>query len=792
MPSDGTPQLVLSDAPTSEDSFGSHTRVAEAVVALIRSESPEGRSIALTGAWGSGKSSVIEIARKRLDSLRKTGKFQPSVFLFDAWIYQGDPLRRSFLEALIDFTQAIDPDEAKKQEWRAELDRITGRSESSVSKAERPLTGWGLAVAISLVFCPALGGALMGKYDGSKYAFSQSPFALLATVAFSLPPLLALVAFLFDRQANTLKALLLREARQDTTTTTVKTREPSSTDFRNLFQRIAGDYLSSPERRLIVVIDNLDRIDAAAAVSMWATMRVFFDLQERSTTWGQRLWLIVPFDRSALHKLWSSETPSGDSELLIDSFLNKTFQISFHVSPPVLKTWKAYCEDQLKRIFTDARYDEARAAVYRVYSLLGSGAPSPRELKIFVNGLSAIHLQWATISNEDRLDLPFIASYLLVKNKLAEHGLKLLDPEFLPSDVVSVLTRYDPSIDAREAIAALHFNVPRSEALQVLIGPQILSAITSGDFGKLDKVQQSSYFWDVFDRVAIDQYAEWKASPDLLLKVVRFLEQTPIPKPAESVVAGIWRHVIGTAADVEKWTVVDAEDVAGIKRMLPRIVASTDFESIGGNLLMQFQEYRRSVDNEQKPTQDLLDDSRFQPWLEVIFDLFATSEKNDHLKGFVTQKSPIHVSTSFFLTAHSGQVEEPVRKSAAKHLRVTDASKLPAVLASWAFTDSLTLYDAELVIDPLLQAASKWFGPAEWSNFASQLDSEKLEISSGMLARVLDSVLRSAVSFDEKREVLTKLLPSAAASALTMDRVEDQALLALPALLLRAEVGRVS
>ena len=154
---------------------------------------------------------------------------------------------------------------------------------------------------------------------------------------------------------DALKALLLREATQDTSTSTVKTKEPSSIDFQNLFAEIASCLLSNPSRRLVIVIDNLDRIDAADAVTMWATMRVFFDASPNPPQWQKRVWLIVPFDRTALAGLWQSADGKGGD--FVDSFLNKTFQIAFHVSPPVLTTWKLYfqkCLEMLTRAYMAA------------------------------------------------------------------------------------------------------------------------------------------------------------------------------------------------------------------------------------------------------------------------------------------------------------------------------------------------------------------------------------------------------------------------------------------------------
>ena len=86
---------LLPDEPTTHDIFGSHGRVASAIAELVSSE-PVGRTIAITGPWGSGKSSVLRIVKERLAEMA-------DVFIFDAWAHEGDPLRRTFLERLIDF-----------------------------------------------------------------------------------------------------------------------------------------------------------------------------------------------------------------------------------------------------------------------------------------------------------------------------------------------------------------------------------------------------------------------------------------------------------------------------------------------------------------------------------------------------------------------------------------------------------------------------------------------------------------------------------------------------------------
>ena len=57
----------IDDLPVESDEFegGSHARVAAAIVDTIKANDG-GRAIGLEGTWGSGKSSVIEIASNQL------------------------------------------------------------------------------------------------------------------------------------------------------------------------------------------------------------------------------------------------------------------------------------------------------------------------------------------------------------------------------------------------------------------------------------------------------------------------------------------------------------------------------------------------------------------------------------------------------------------------------------------------------------------------------------------------------------------------------------------------------
>lgn len=129
------------DEPADEDAFdGPHKKVADALVEILTSEDG-GRAVGLEDEWGSGKSTVIEIAKKRLEE----GWNGENIlfFVFDAWAHEGDTLRKTFLKRLAE--------ELQKKGW---LTKTTSKEleETILEPRARPkITLFGyLAIAAAL------------------------------------------------------------------------------------------------------------------------------------------------------------------------------------------------------------------------------------------------------------------------------------------------------------------------------------------------------------------------------------------------------------------------------------------------------------------------------------------------------------------------------------------------------------------------------------------------------------------------------------------------------------------
>ena len=115
--------ILLDDQPAKTDDFESHAHVADALFRLIQS-SERGGPIALTGSWGSGKSTVIKLLTRQLELPQAKKALDTQVFTFDAWAHQGDPLRRCFIEQFVKFSKQAGWTD-KEDKWKKDLQQLT-------------------------------------------------------------------------------------------------------------------------------------------------------------------------------------------------------------------------------------------------------------------------------------------------------------------------------------------------------------------------------------------------------------------------------------------------------------------------------------------------------------------------------------------------------------------------------------------------------------------------------------------------------------------------------------------
>lgn len=510
------PTHLIPDQVATKDAF-QHNEVALAIADMVLHEDGGG-AIALTGAWGSGKSTVVKFLEAELNqSSPPTG-----TFIFDAWAHQGDPLRRTFLEKLIRWcNDQENPWTRNPAAWDGVIDELAKRTEWTKTRSYPDLELAGALAGAFLLLVPlAVQMYIKNKYahhpiwDGIGILFSVLP----AMIAFG-----ALIYWYFRKRGNPadmrgpLASLISSGAVTKTTSETSKTPDPTSIEFEKHYRNLLAEALTGNDKRLLIVVDNLDRIVHDDARSIWATLRVFFDPSiDRSAGWHKRVWVLVPFDPEAINDLW--DMPPENKELrpaMSRHFLEKTFQASFRVPPIILSNWENFLVTQLRFAFPGANHTEDEFhTIFRLYDRLrptDNGSPTPRNLKLFVNRVGALHRQW-----HDKIPLTQQAAFALIADDKPETILEILlggdAPQFPPTITQKLSGLLDP--EWQRNLAALFFNLPPAAATEALLSPPIRKALNDGDAEALAAQETFPGFPAVLEDIIEDTRFGMRVNPE--------------------------------------------------------------------------------------------------------------------------------------------------------------------------------------------------------------------------------------------------------------------------------------
>jgi hypothetical protein len=511
------PTVLLVDEVATEDAF-QHREIAHAIAGMILDGEKGGCGIALTGSWGSGKSSVVKFLANDLLATNKDIR----TFIFDAWAHQGDPLRRTFLEKLIEWCQEQEWTKSES-DWLGTIDRLAKRREEIHTTNSPHLTAWGVAGALSLLITPVA----LAFYQKVHYAWH--PYWESAALTLSTSPLIVAAVMAIRwlttemkkprNQRRPIPSLIFTATENTIVSKTSKTPDPTSVEFEQYYRDLLSESLRENQRQIVIVIDNLDRVHHDDAKSIWATLRVFFDPSiSGSGDWRKRVWVLVPFDPDAIQDLWANgpELNSASGRSMSRHFLEKTFQATFRVPRILLSNWETYLLQQLRVAFPAPRHTESEFhTIFRLFDRFptaDSGLPTPRNLKIFVNGLGALHRQW-----QDRIPLIHQAGFVLIANKPNEEILGILRAgETLQRPSTPYIFNNLLGDDWQKNLAALYFNVEPNIAYQVLLSQPIQKALQEGDGESLKALAENPGFNEVIESVIETTFMDSSLEADVL------------------------------------------------------------------------------------------------------------------------------------------------------------------------------------------------------------------------------------------------------------------------------------
>ncbi len=431
-----------------------------------------------------GKSTVVQLLQNQLETRESC-----TVWVFDAWAHEGDSLRRTFLESLIE--RLTGKAWLKDQAWDERLQYLAGRRKVTEQASRPRLSPLAIVLAISLLFVPIGGSLFDNRLDaGLSVNLSQSPdWLAIAGLLLAFAPLVVLLLYVggllvVRRSANAVKESLrdaltvfVRQTDTSQRTETLDSGEPTTLEFERAFFDVMAAALTPAESRRRPgrgrCPPSRDRDRQPRSREHRAGARRVVHASDLRASARLARAVARPLCGVCCHSMAALSGGCGPRRVhtasnVAESFLDKTFQVRFEVPLPLLSNWKDYLMARLKDAMPSHTDDEF-FRVYRLYTVRrkpGALSPTPRELKLFVNQVGSLHRQW-----QDTIPLPDLAYSVLLQRDGESITFETIGQFPAPRELGLV------SMDAREHLAALAYGVPGKAAQQLLLQEPILRAL---------------------------------------------------------------------------------------------------------------------------------------------------------------------------------------------------------------------------------------------------------------------------------------------------------------------------
>ncbi len=362
---------------------------------------------------------------------------------------------------------------------------------------------------------------------------------------FALAPIIYIVIrFLVLWKKNELKEALnlknwsfIAENSNDTINQDIsEENERSSIEFEKYFYDILkiilnGKNKEKPYKQIVLIIDNLDRINADDSLKIWSTIQTFLQYKNpnnKPNLISKNLWVIVPYDECGLGKLWNNENyksekkikkETQESSIPIDntinndgeeyhskegnlqtrSFFDKCFQLRFEIPFPVQTSWEIFAKQQIQEAFNGSNTNQTDLILNILKNTRDSLAdiPSPREIKTYINQIGVQQML-----SDESITIDCIAYYVYLKYliQLSQEDIK---QNLLLKEIPFKQHKLLLNQDSKAQIAGIIFGVKPSTGAQLLLEAPILDALNSGSddtLFKLFKIHQNG-FWSIYNYI---------------------------------------------------------------------------------------------------------------------------------------------------------------------------------------------------------------------------------------------------------------------------------------------------
>lgn len=535
--------IFLSNIPLGEDLFEgkSQEKIANVLENVLSGK--DFQIVGIDGGWGTGKSNLVFMLKKRLKS--------HAFFLYDVWGHQEDDQRRSILIELTDYlcdeTTGLTTD---KDKWRNKYKRLLAK-EKEVTTINRPSLSIGFILSLVLiVYVPAIAAFAKDMPLGPmKYILVLFPLILIFFIF--------IWKFFKNFKDNTWVESTKKSVQEtfqvynnkqidETKIETISENEPSVRDFRMWMKEIDADLVG---KKLVLVFDNFDRLPKKHILSIWSSIHIFFSEEKYNN-----IKVIVPFDRSHIKNAFKESSENAND--YANDYINKTFDLVYRVSPPIMSDWKIFFKNCWDKAFANSE-EEEYLKVEQIYEVFRPSI-TPREIIAFINEVVSIRLLDSTVPER------YIALFVLNKEIILINPLDAI----VKADFLSGLAYlYKDDEDFQKYITALSYQIIPENALEVVYRKQLKESLMNGDKDQFITISQTNIFDKILSTVIaeIDNY-------EIPIKILSNLDDKA--RISAIHLSGIWHTIY--------------------LKVLPQVLKEFEFSQYQGLLLKKITDVQKS------------------------------------------------------------------------------------------------------------------------------------------------------------------------------------------------------
>lgn len=473
----------IKNQPLGEDLFENKSQ--EKIASVISYEvikTPDFKIIGIDGEWGSGKSNLVKLIEKKLE---KSHKF----FVYDVWGHQEDEQRKSILIELTEFIKSEPNLVKKKNNWDNKLKLLLAKSKETKTINQPYLSIGFIFSLLSIVYIPTV-----NVFKDSMVDFFEIKRWYWKLLLVAFPILIVIGIYLWNLVKNWINRkgfcksfklsaeetfqVYTNKQREETKIETISENEPSVREFQKWMQEINDD-LKIP---IIIVFDNFDRLPKKHILSIWSSIHIFFAEKGYSN-----IKVIIPFDREHIQNAFK-ELNNGENKSFGEDYVNKTFDIVFRVTKPIMSDWKKFFEEQWKKAFTECDEIEMNLVI-QVYEFLNRRI-TPREIISFINEVLTIKLL------DEKYKERYIGIFILQKDKILENPLKAV------SDYREILGGlyyiYSNDEEYPKQLTAIIYHIEVDKALELIYTQELKESMLKNDVQKFNEICKTNFINSIF------------------------------------------------------------------------------------------------------------------------------------------------------------------------------------------------------------------------------------------------------------------------------------------------------